>query len=593
MKKQNELRLFCLFVKMTAKLISREFVLLMTFSIISGCMSAVSVWAWKLLFDISTIFIEPDFALSTLLFPCILILFVLLAEYLLSVFRARYITQAEETIRTKLLSKLFDDINRIPADHFNSSTFYDSLQRIQGFLGGNRFTLLVNRVFLIIQSTVTCVSVSLVLTSYHYILIFLCLVSILPPAIFRILRGKRYYYLAKFQTSDKRTLAYYFSLLTSPESLKELRTYNACSYIEQKRTELQNKLHREESAFLKKNGMIQLLVDLSRTIGVGLGIAVTGNFVMLGKVSIGMFASSVSAFQSLQRAFSTILITFGLIDVDLLNFREFIEFEESLPEEKLYPLNDTLHFNEKISFRNVTYCYPGQTENAIDHLNIDIKKGETVAVFGLNGAGKSTFVKLLLGLYHPASGQIYIDDVLIDQYNPKIIHKETSAVFQDFVKYKLTLQENIIFGCVEHAKDSQTIHRAITMSGTDEVLSVLEKGAETQLGTEFGGTELSGGQWQRVAISRAMMKDASIIVLDEPTSAIDPLEEYGILSRFQQMTEGKTAIIVSHRVSLSRIADRILVFKDGKIAENGTHDTLLDKKGEYYELYTKQAMLYM
>ncbi len=591
MKKQNELGLFGLFIKLTAKLISREFLLLLSFSIVSGCMSAVSVWAWKLLFDASAVLTKQALGLSMFLYPCVLIFTVLIANYLLSVFKARYITQAEETIRTKLLSKLFDDINRIPADCFNSCTFYDSIQRVQGFIGGNRFTLLIKRVFLIIQSAVTCVSVSLVIASYHYFLIILCVVSILPPAIFRIIRGKRYYYLAKFQTSDKRTLGYYFSLLTSPESLKELRTYNACQYIEKKRNDLQRKLSKEESEFLKKNGVIQLLIDLSRTIGVGLGVTVTGILVILGKISVGMFASSISAFQNLQRAFSTILITFGLIDVDLLNFREFIEFEESLPEEKIYPYNDKLYFSDKITFRNVAYHYHGQEKNAIDYINVNINKGETIAVFGLNGAGKSTFVKLLLGLYSPTSGEILVDGIPMDKYNPALIFKETSAVFQDFIRYKFTFKDNIALGCLD--KDSNAINKVTVLSGTEEVLSILENGMETQLGTEFGGVELSGGQWQRMAIARAMMKEASIIVLDEPTSAIDPLEEYGILSRFKEMTKGKTSVIISHRVSLSKLADKILVFEDGKIVESGTHEELILRNGKYCDLYLKQSTMYI
>ncbi len=592
MKKTTILTYFLRLIKLIANQFFAAFLLLCSFSVFSGFMAAVSVWVWKLLFDVSGEMAVSAKALHRFCMACVFLFLVFFLEYILSILRSRIVAKVEESVRIRLLERLYIDIQRIPADRFTGGDLYDTISRIHGFFSGNRFTLLIKRIFLIIQSAVTCISVSTVLVSYHPGLLILCLVSILPPAIFRIIRGKRYYYLAKYQTPEKRTLAYYYSLLTTPASLKELRIYNACGWIEKKRNTLRDKLSQEERIFLRKNGLIQFCVDFCRTLGIGLGIAATGFLVILEKVSLGTFASSISAFQNVQRAFSTILITFGLIDQDLLSFQEFWELEENLPPARTHCEGKPFSFRDSICFQNVGYRYPGEESYALHDVNVEIKQGECVAVFGLNGAGKSTFTKLLMGLYMPAEGKILVDGTPLTQYPPEEIQENITAVFQDFVRYKLTIRDSIAVGCLPEAENTEKMDKVISQSGVADFLYHLENGLDTQLGTEFGGIDLSGGQWQRIALARAMLKNVPILVMDEPTSAIDPLEENTILHKMKEMTREKTAIIVSHRVSLSKIADKILIFKDGTIVEEGSHMALLEKKGEYYNMYTQQVDTY-
>jgi len=247
-----------------------------------------------------------------------------------------------------------------------------------------------------------------------------------------------------------------------------------------------------------------------------------------------------------------------------------------------------------IEFRDVSFCYPGKSEAALHHLTFMVKAGERIALVGENGAGKTTLVKLLTRLYDPTSGEIRIAGHNIKEYDAAELREHIGVIFQDYVKYSMTAHENIGLGWLAEMNNREMVEKAACKSGADEVIAKLDAGYETMLGHWFEkGVEMSGGEWQKVALARAFMRDAPLLIFDEPTSSLDARAERDLFQRFLQLTTGRTVILISHRFSTVRLADRILVIEHGKLIEQGTHQELMTLQGRYAELFSLQAEAYM
>lgn len=243
-----------------------------------------------------------------------------------------------------------------------------------------------------------------------------------------------------------------------------------------------------------------------------------------------------------------------------------------------------------LEFRNVSFRYPGRDDWALRDVNLTIAPGEKLALVGPNGAGKTTLIKLLTRLYDPTEGQILLDGVDLRDYEPEELRHRIGVIFQDFVKYQLTARENVGFGQIDRLDDAPRVADAAARGGADEVVAELPQGMDTMLGRWFSeGFELSGGQWQKIALSRAFMRDGEVLVLDEPTAALDAEREYEIFQRFRELTEGKIAVLISHRFSTVRMADRIAVIAGGRITELGSHAELVALGGTYARLFEMQA----
>ncbi|MBV9786549.1 MAG: ATP-binding cassette domain-containing protein, partial [Chloroflexi bacterium] len=246
-----------------------------------------------------------------------------------------------------------------------------------------------------------------------------------------------------------------------------------------------------------------------------------------------------------------------------------------------------------IEFRNVSFRYPNRPQYALRNVNLFIGAGEKLALVGNNGAGKTTLVKLMTRLYDPTEGEILLDGVDIREYDVNELRKRIGVIFQDFVRYHATVRENIGFGQIDAIDDDRRIREAAQRGGGDEVVNRLPEGYNTMLGAWFEkGQELSGGQWQKIALSRAFMRDGEVLVLDEPTAALDAEREFEIFQRFRELTDGKIALLISHRFSTVRMADRIVVLENGHLTELGTHQELLVQNGTYAKLFNMQAAGY-
>ncbi|MGG1513743.1 ATP-binding cassette domain-containing protein, partial [Brevibacillus agri] len=246
-----------------------------------------------------------------------------------------------------------------------------------------------------------------------------------------------------------------------------------------------------------------------------------------------------------------------------------------------------------IFIKNLSFKYPKSNQLVLNGITIHIRPGEKVAIVGDNGSGKSTLVKCLMGLYQVEKGSVFYDDIDIVNIDNCDLHKNMTAIFQDFMKYAFTVMDNISFGDIHNTHDFELVKRIGIQTGVDDFVKKMPKDYDTLLGKILGeGEDLSGGQWQKIAIARSLFRDSKILILDEPTSSLDPLKELEVYEQFNSMTNGKTVIFISHRMAAARMADKIIVLKNGKVAECGTHDDLMFLKSEYYQMYSVQAKWY-
>jgi ATP-binding cassette subfamily B protein len=302
------------------------------------------------------------------------------------------------------------------------------------------------------------------------------------------------------------------------------------------------------------------------------------------------------AFRQGQQAFQSILSALGGMyehNLYMSNLFQFLAIPTASPNPKALPA--AADDEKGIRFENVGFRYPGQDRWALRNLSLFIPQGQSLALVGHNGAGKTTFIKLLTRLYEPTEGRILLDGRELRDWDEEALRRRIGVVFQDFNQYQLKLRENVGFGSVEHLEDEPRMERAIDRGGAAEVATSLKEGLDTQLGRWFkDGVELSGGQWQKVALARAFMReDADILVLDEPTAALDAEAEHAVFERFRTLAKGRTAILISHRFPTVRMADRILVLEGGEVVEEGSHAELIARGERYAHLFALQAQGYL
>ncbi len=382
---------------------------------------------------------------------------------------------------------------------------------------------------------------------------------------------------------------YYGSCLTDREYAKETRMLGGYGYFFQKMKENLEMVRNLDWKTTRKSELVDILLRFLSMAGYVGTIVLLFYYLMTGKVGIGVFAAVASSLDgmsdTLERLFNfkvgDITRRLGLAE-NYLAFLHLPECEGSNP----FPEAKT------VELRNVSFAYPNAAKNAVSGLSLTIRDGETVAVVGSNGAGKSTFTRLVLGIYRPTEGAVLLDGVDTRELQAGASAGKCSAVFQKFQKYKMTVSDNVILGNPAEEAQDDRIQETLVKADLRLDDRSFPQGAYTLLSREFGGTDLSGGQWQRLAIARGLYRRHNLIVLDEPTSAIDPLEETRVYEKFAELSRDKTAVIITHRLGSAKIADRILVLDEGRLVEEGTHDELMKMQGHYYEMYQAQAKWY-
>jgi ATP-binding cassette, subfamily B, bacterial len=454
---------------------------------------------------------------------------------------------------------------------------------------------MVTQLFGLLRSTVTLVSVIGVLASLSWWLVLLVVAVSVPSFIYQAKYSGQFFSLLTGRAPDQRRLNYLSYLLTTDSPVKELRIFGLHGTLLERYRQIFAKFYKENRDLTVRRTSSQFALGALGTVVSGLTYIYVVLEVIAGRITVGGLTLYYQAFQQSQTQVSNILSGIGSTyenSLFLSNLFSFLAFAPELPV-RPDPLPVPNPIREGIVLDHVSFRYPGTEKWVLEDISFAIRPGETVALVGANGAGKTTLVKLLTRLYDPTEGSITIDGIDLRDFDPGELRSHAGVIFQDYVKYQLSAGENIGFGRIEAIEDTGRIERSAIEAGADAVINALPQGYDTPLGRWFqDGQELSIGQWQKVALARAFMRDADLLILDEPTSSLDVRSEYEVFQAFDELTAAKMAVLISHRFSTVRMAGRIVVIEDGRVIENGTHDELILRGGRYYELFDMQAASY-
>ena len=476
---------------------------------------------------------------------------------------------------------------------YEDPVFYDRLERAR-VQATDRLGM-IQSIGRLVQQVITAVLMSVSIMAYSPWLMLLLIVGVVPA-----LLGESHFaflgYAKNFrQTPIRRQLDYLRQLGGSKEAAKELKLFGLSRFLSDRFTRLSNQIYTEDVSLARRRLVAGSLLSVIGTTGYYAAYLFVIWRTIQGQLSIGTLTFLAGAIQqaslTIQQTFSTLagIADQALFITDLLAFFNMKATIRSKPNALPAPRPIVRGFE----FRNVSFRYPGSPRLVLDRLNFRLHPRERIALIGENGQGKTTIVKLITRLYDPTEGQILLDGVDLREYDLEDLHSEIGVIFQDFMRYEMTSRENIAVGRISEINDLDLLRRAADMSLAHEVISKLPGHYEQMLGRRFdGGVDLSGGEWQKIALSRAYLRDAQLLILDEPTASLDARSELEVFRRFSDLTTGKMALLISHRFSTVRMADRIVVLENGNIAEEGSHQQLTSLGGRYAEMFEMQAASY-
>jgi len=476
---------------------------------------------------------------------------------------------------------------------YEDPIFYDRLERAR--VQATDRLAMIQSIGRLIQQAITAVTMSISIVVYSPWLLLLLIAGVLPAFL-----GESHFaflgYAKNFrQTPIKRQLDYLRVLGGSKEAAKELKLFGLSQFLTARFTALSEVIYVQDVALARRRLAAGSVLSVLGTLGYYSAYAWVIWRTLAGALSIGTLTFLAGAIQqaslNIQQVFSTLagIADQALFLTDLLAFFEMQPTIRSKPNAVPAPRPIVRGFE----FRNVSFRYPGTERLVLNGLNFQLRPQERVALIGENGEGKTTIVKLLTRLYDPTDGDILLDGIDLRDYNLEDLYREIGVIFQDFMRYEMTARENIACGRIEDLSDLGLLESAARKSGADQVIERLPRRYEQMLGRRFeNGVDLSGGEWQKLALARAYLRDSQLLILDEPTAALDARSEYEVFRRFAELTSEKMALFISHRFSTVRMADRIVVLENGRIAEEGTHDELSSLGGHYAEMFELQAASY-
>jgi ATP-binding cassette subfamily B protein len=472
------------------------------------------------------------------------------------------------------------------------ATFYDKLERARRQTN-NRVTLM-STVLSQGQDIITVISLITGLIVFQPFLILLLLVAIIPSFLNEIKFSRFSYSLVRSWTPERRELDYLRYIGASDVTAKEVKLFSLADFLSERFSKLADKYYLANRALAVKRAVWGSLFNVIGDLSYYAAYVIIVIRTVAGVITIGDLTFLAGSFRNLRNQLQSIFQRFTRITESALYLKDYFDFmdikNEELGDSKSVPIGP---IREGFTFDNVSFKYPESENYVLRKVSFTLNAGEKMALVGENGAGKTTLVKLILRMYEPTEGRILLDGKDIWSFDPNEYQKCFGVIFQDFVRYHFTARENIAIGKIDELSNQDRIEYAARKSLADQVVESLPDKYNQQLGKRFHeGKDLSGGQWQKVALARAYMKNAQVIVLDEPTAALDARAEFEAFERFTELSEGKTAVLISHRFSTVRMADRILVLKNGGVLEIGTHEELLSQGGLYAELFNYQAQGY-
>lgn len=497
----------------------------------------------------------------------------------------------ERQIKLYYCTAMNKKIEKLDMESFESKGLYDNISlAIQG-IENNSFMQAIQFMTFIPFFIATVLSLICTMASFNITAMLIVFFSMLPVFICKIVQGKKYFIMSQDLSNQNRRVSYFWRLITDRNGNRDFRLLNTKDYICDKYVKLRDDRDAQEYKYHVRYETKVGLFNMINPIGMIISIILIGIMTLQGDLHISVFASMITVQIRLREVVELffISITNMVNGAHFLKYTdEFAKMPEQLKTEKRLegPICE-------ITFENVSFAYPTSDRMAIDNISLNLHKGEKIAIVGNNGAGKSTFAKLLLALYKPVSGCIRFNGIDAVDLDTSSVHQDMMAVFQNFAKLSMTLRENLAESNIEQVQHDNYIEKVMRESDFEMDKMLFPNGLNTRFGREFSGVEISGGQWQMIAITRGAMKPTSLVIYDEPTAALDPLNEANMFQKAWKLANpDNIMVIISHRISSAQDADRILVFDQGKIVEEGSHEELIKRNGQYATMYKKQAQWY-
>jgi ATP-binding cassette subfamily B protein len=477
---------------------------------------------------------------------------------------------------------------------FENPAFYDKLERARTSTAGR--TMLMSMVLSQIQDLISILFLVGALAAFNPWLIVLLVVAVIPSFMGESHFNRRSYSLTHSWTPERRELDYLRFIGASDQTAKEVKIFGLEDFIVERFRDISGRYFLAHRNLTIRRAAWGSLFSFLGTVSYYAAYAYIVYQSLLGQITIGALTFLAGSFQRMQGLLQGILGRFSRVSEMALYLRDFFDFLSLQPLSGSHSgsLPAPKPIQKGFEFENVSFRYPNTERWAIRNLSFTLHAGEKLALVGENGAGKTTIVKLLAHLYEPTEGRVLLDGIPLCDYNPDELRRAIGVIFQDYFRYALTAAENIAVGNIELRENRAEIVRAAEKSLADEVVDQLPDQYDQMLGKRFDkGVDLSGGQWQKIALARAYMRDAQLVILDEPTASLDARAEHEVFLRFAELIQGKTGILISHRFSTVRMADRILFLEHGQLLELGSHEELLEQGGKYAELFRLQAQGYV
>jgi ATP-binding cassette subfamily B protein len=564
-------------------------------TLVAALLPAGQAWAGKLIVDAIVTAIDQGMAplagLRTVM-PYLLLEFaLLLTGSVTSQVRSLTDRILQSQLTNHINSLIIRQANSLDLRFFEDPVFYDTLQNARRQADTSALTI-VNSSLQMLQQVITLASLVILLVRFSPWLAVIVFVSAIPAFLSQSQYAERSFRAVSRRAPESRLLNYLEMLLTGIDTVKEIKLFGLGEPLLKRYQELFTRFYLEDRAIAERRTFAGLGWSLLSTLAYYGAYAWIVMRTIAGSITLGDMTMFLSIFRQSQSSIRSLLDSLNRVyesNLYLDNLMTYLELQPQLvsPADGLIAPEP---IRQGIEFRGVTFCYPGSDVEVLRDVNLHIRPGERIALVGLNGAGKTTLIKLLTRLYDPTQGQILLDGVDLREYDLTSLHQRFGVIFQDFVRYQFTVRENIGFGQVDALDDLDRIRDAADRGGAGPIIEVMPRGYDTMLGRRWEkGLELSGGQWQKIALARAFMRKAEVLVLDEPTSALDAEAEYEVFRRFGELMEGRIAVLISHRFSTVRMADRIVVLSAGKIIELGSHAELIRLDGAYARLFNLQA----
>jgi ATP-binding cassette subfamily B protein len=504
-----------------------------------------------------------------------------------------------ELVGRHTFDRIIDVASRVELASFEDPLFYDQLARARTS-GLSRPIEMVNGISALIMSILTSLGIGIALLTMHALLLPLVILAGIPFLIATIYNSRQAYEFEYAWTPQSRERMYLMELLTGREPAKEVRVFGATPFLRRRYDALTEERLSRLAKFLRQRLGVALAGTVGSAVGAAIALGSLGWLVFTGRIDVPTAVTAGLAMQLLISRLSTITRSLGsLVQAGMFldDYQTFIAIGDELTSErgpKRAGLGKNLRPFDDLRVEGVSFMYPNSEALVLDDVSLEVRAGEVVALVGENGSGKTTLVKLICQLYRPQSGRILWNGVDSKDIDPEELQSDITVLFQDFIRYHLTVLENIALARVERMPELPDVTTAAKQAGAHGFISRLPEGYRTRLGRQFyGGYELSVGQWQRLALARAFFRDGSFLILDEPTAALDPRAEHELFQQMRSLAEGRSVVLVSHRFSSVRNADRIYVLQGGHVTESGTHEELMASGGHYADLFRLQAAAYL